>query len=156
MRTRRSLGLAAGVVLFVLVLAYLVGYRANLPRPVTAPGPGASASAVALTYLDAYNQRDFRLAKELYPSRGGYSRVRAMGHYDDVHQTRLLAEDSEGSVRVIDDEQDQRLVWVMVGYTARGFAASDMNVQDGPGGTGFKLSRRGSQEPWRIIDSGTP
>jgi hypothetical protein len=156
MRSPRRLALGAGALLVVVVLAYLVGYRVSLPRPVAAPAADASASTVALTYLAAYNHRDFRLAEELYPSRGGYSRVRPMGHYDDVHPTQLLAEDPEGSVRTITDEQDQLLVWVMVGYTARGFADSDLYVQEGPGGTGFKLSRGGPGQPWRIIDSGTP
>ncbi|MGI3785550.1 MAG: hypothetical protein ACRYG2_32795, partial [Janthinobacterium lividum] len=28
-------------------------------------------------------------------------------------------------------------------------------VQDGPGGTGFKLSRDSLRSPWRIVDSGS-
>ena len=143
-------------VVVVLALGHLLGYRLNLPHRVAGPPDSASATEVALTYLEAYDQRDFGLARTLYPDHDVYSRVRPMGRYDDVQPTGLLAEDQEGKVAPAASEDDLTLVWVLVRYTASGFADSDLAVPDGPGGTGFKLSRDDDRHPWRIVDSGSP
>ena len=156
MANRRLVSVAAVTLLVVLSLGHLAGFRWNVAHAVAAPPDDASAPEVTLAYLTAFNQRDFRLARRLYPGSTGYSRVRPMGHDDDVQTTRLLAERPDGEVRTVATDRHQTLVWVMVSYTAAGFTSSDWAVRDGPGGTGYKLSREDPDDPWRIIDAGTP
>lgn len=70
-----------------------------------------------------------------------------------VRRRWVLAEDADGLVRPVDTDRGQTLVWVMVRYTASGFAASDRAVPDGPG---YQLGRETPDRLWRIVDSGTP
>jgi len=158
-RTRRRPGVRVGIVVLVLMAllggAYLVGYRVNLQtQSVPLPGASATPDQVVMTYVDAYNYRDFTTLDTIYPAMtGAHSRLRAMGTLRDVEITRSYAasaEDMSGKHPKVG--HDYAIVGVVVNFT--GLTGSDLALAPGRNGWNYWLERSDPGQPWTIIDSG--
>ena len=157
MRTHRRLVslIAVLVILPLLVLgAYGVGYRLNLQTgQVPVPPVNASPEQIALTYMDAFNHRDRATMAELFPSRGGVNRFRAIGHYSNI---QLVSghpmSDSERTGGVGASHRDAYIVAVQLTYT--GFDPGDVGYTPGPNGWNYYLVRDRPGDRWTIGDQG--
>ena len=154
---RAARGLVVAVALaVVLAAAYGLGYRLNVQtRSVPVPTASMSPEDVVLTYVDAYDHRDFATMATIYPSRqGAYSRFRAMGTMHDLAITQSrVATDSDLAGTF--PRAGHRYYRVEATYTYTGLAGSDLAHDDGPAGTTYWLERSSDSEPWTIVDDGS-
>lgn len=158
-RTARDvviLGIVLTVAIALVVGAgYACGFRANVQtRSIPAPPAQASPDQVVLAYVDAYNHRDFRTMKTIYPSeQGAFSRFGVLGTMRDVRivQSRAATEDDLSGTS---PEPGHSYYRVQVALTYAGLAGSDLAYQPGPNGWTYRLERSDATLPWVITDHG--
>ncbi|SDU86509.1 hypothetical protein SAMN04488544_1160 [Microlunatus sagamiharensis] len=145
----------AVALLVVLVAAYGLGYRVNVQTgSVPVPTAATSPEDVVLTYVDAYDHRDFATLAAIYPSaQGAYSRFRAMGTMrgPEVTQVQTL---NPSDMAGMFPEPGHHYRRVEVSFRWTGLTGSDLAREDGPSGSIYWLERSSDSEPWTIRDEG--
>lgn len=154
-RRRARLLIAALVILPLIALgAYGLGYRLDLQTAqVAEPPASATPEQVSLAYLDAFNHRDRATMKELFPTRGRVSGVRALGHYSKISiQSGHPMSDAERAGGAGERHRDAYLVAVRLDYT--GFDDTEMSYTPGPNGWSYYLVRDDPNERRTIAHQG--
>jgi len=139
----------------VLAAAHGLGYRLNVQTgSVPVPAATTSPEDVVRAYTEAYDRRDFATMTTIYPSKqGAFSRFRAMGTMHDLAITQsreALESDLAGTF----PKAGHSYYRVEATYRYTGLTGSEVNREDGPGGTTYWLERSSDAEPWTIVDDG--
>lgn len=145
----------AVVVAAVLAAGYVLGIRVNLQtRSIPVPTAAASPEKVVLSYVEAYNHRDFTTMQAIYPSgQPAFSRFRAMGMMRDLQITESrVATETDLSGTFPKPGHSYYRVGVTLDFT--GLTGSDLTYDDGPNGWTYWLERGNAAEAWTITDHG--